>query len=475
MPPLRRSGSERTDTIKLPTRNAAVLAGTDVLVVGAGPSGIGAAVGAAEAGARVVLAERYGYPGGCATAALVMPLMSYHTQHPAPRQAGAETLFPTDHGLSGGPVVAGVLTRLVDRLVARRGAIPPSPATGYVVPFDPEVFKLVAFDLLDESGVEYLLHASASGVSGNPYVDGVVFETKSGPAVINARCTVDCTGDADITAYAGGRYIIGRERDGAAGPMTLMFRMVGFDRARFMDYVRANPAEWYGVHGLWELIREATLRGELDLKREDILLFGTPHEGEVCINSTRVSGVFGTDVCGLTHAEREGRRQMEQIAAFLQKYVPGFQNAYVVQSGATIGVRGSRRIIGGYTLTLHDVLEARKFDDVIARGAYPVDIHNPAGPGTFMRRLPPGESYDIPLRCLLPTGVDNLCVAGKCISATYEAHSSIRAMPICVATGQAAGVCAALAARSGCSPHAVNFKAVQSELARQGADIRGVA
>jgi hypothetical protein len=137
-------------------------------------------------------------------------------------------------------------------------------------------------------------------------------------------------------------------------------------------------------------------------------------------------------------------------------------------------VRGTRRIVGDYVLTANDVLEARKFDDVIARGAYPIDIHNPDGPGTIMRRLPPCEAYDIPLRCLIPKGVDHLTVGGKCISGTYEAHSSFRAAPICVATGQAAGVCAALAARTGISPHAVPTVSVQHELSRQGADIRGV-
>ncbi len=474
MPPIRRQDRQSTEHLTLEERQAAVIADADVLVVGGGPAGIGAAIGAAEAGARVVLAERHGYFGGCATAALVMPLMSYHTQYPSPRLAGAETLFPTDHGRSGGPVIGGVLRRFVDRLVKRGGALSPSEATGYVVPFDPEVFKTVALELLDEAGVEYLLHSFASGVLGNSNVEGAAFEGKSGPVAVTARVTVDCTGDADLAASAGARYVIGRERDGAAGPMSLMFRMVGFDRDRFMAYVRAHPEEWFGVHGLVELVREATLRGDLELHREDILMFGTPNEGEVLINSTRVIGVFGTDVRDLTAAEVEGRRQMTMIATFLRKYVPGFQDAYVVQSGSVIGVRGTRRISGGYTLSTEDVLEARKHDDVIARGSYPLDIHNPAGPGTLMRRLPPGEAYDIPLRCLLPSGVDNLCVAGKCISATYEAHSSLRAAPICFATGQAAGVCASLAAQRHTSPNDLDATDVQHELVRQGADLRGV-
>jgi hypothetical protein len=144
----------------------------------------------------------------------------------------------------------------------------------------------------------------------------------------------------------------------------------------------------------------------------------------------------------------------------------------VMQSGVNVGVRETRRILGEYQLTVDDVLSARKFDDAIARGAYPVDIHNPTGAGTVLKRLPPGEAYDIPLRCLLPQRTDRLIVAGRCISGTHEAHSSYRVMPIVMATGQAGGVCGALAAREGRSPRDVPIGRVQEELRRQGASLR---
>lgn len=473
MPPLTRPHQTNIITMTLPPRQAKVIAETDVLVIGGGPAGLGAAIGAAEAGAEVILAERYGFLGGNATAALVMPLMSYHTQQSVAQKAGVATLFPTDHG-PGSPVISGVLAKLVNRLVERGGAIPPSLRTGYVVPFDPEVFKLVAFELLNEAGVKFLLHALASDVVvGNNEVRGVVFETKSGPLVIKAKATVDCTGDGDIAAYAGAPYEIGREEDGMPSPMTLMFRMMEFQRNGFEKYVKEHPDQWYGVHGLWDLIREATASGELDLQREDILFFGTPHEKEVSVNSTRIVKLMGTDIWDLTYAEWEGRRQMRQIASFLRKYVPGFENTYVVQSGVEVGVRASRRITGSYKLTADDILQGRRFGDAIARGAYPIDIHNPAGKGTIMRRLPPGAAYDIPLRSLLPVDVENLTISGKCISGTWEAQASYRSMPICMATGQAAGVCAAIAARCGKPPRALDAGVVQSELIRQGADLQG--
>jgi hypothetical protein len=135
------------------------------------------------------------------------------------------------------------------------------------------------------------------------------------------------------------------------------------------------------------------------------------------------------------------------------------------------GVRETRRIVGDYRLTAQDVLGARKFDDVIARGAYPVDIHNPKGSGTLLKRVPPGAAYDLPLRCLLPTGVEGLLVAGRCLSGSHEAHSSYRVMPIVMATGQAAGVCAALAATRGLTPRRVAVSDVQATLIAQGADL----
>jgi hypothetical protein len=299
-----------------------------------------------------------------------------------------------------------------------------------------------------------------------------VFETKSGPLVMDADVIVDCTGDGDIAAAAGASYEIGRPEDGWTQPMTLMFRMVGFDHEEFSAYARAHPDQWKGVHGLWDLVRTATDAGELDLHREDMLFFATPNAGEVAVNSTRVTEVLGTSVWDLTRAEFAAHRQMAQIARFLRGRVPGFAESYVVQSGVQVGVRETRRILGDYLLTGEDVLTARTFDDAVARGAYPVDIHNPSGRGTTLRRLPRGQSYDIPLRCLFPQGLDRILVAGRCISGDHVAHSSYRVMPISMATGQAAGVCAALASSQGMRPRDVPVSAVQRELRAQGASLR---
>lgn len=465
MPPLGRP--QQLETVQLPPRRAILAGNTEVLVVGGGPAGLGAALGAAGAGANVILAERYGFMGGNATAAMVTIWASHHTQIPGPEQPGASSFFPTDHG-EGELVVKGAPQMLVHRLTETGGAVPPSVATGYTTSFDPESFKSAALNLLDEAGVRYLFHALASDVIGETPRQ-VIFETKSGPVAISATVVVDATGDGDVAVKSGAQYDLGREVDGLVQPMTLMFRLGGFSRAGFDAYLREHPDQWRGVHGLWDLVRKAEEDGELELQREDILAFGTLRKDELLMNSTRILEVLGTDVWDLTRGEWEGRWQMQRLIAFFRRYVPGFEQSYVVQSGAQVGVRETRRIRGEYVLTADDILHATQFPDTVARGTYPIDVHNPAGKGTLLQRVPPNSAYSIPLRCLIPKGVDHLLVAGRCISGTHEAHSSYRVMPISMATGQAAGVCAALACRAGKSPSEIQAEPVQTELRRQNA------
>jgi len=465
MPALERPGREVL--LQTPPRQALLAAETDVLVVGGGPAGLGAALGAAQAGARVVIVEKYGFFGGHATVCLVGPFMTFYTnEEGGPR--GGDALFPADH-TAGRPVVGGILRDLVERLVKAGGAMEPSAENGFTLPFDPEKLKLVYEGMLDDANVPYLFHSVAFDVHrDDKRIREVIFATKSGPVAVRAGVAIDCTGDGDIAALAGAPFEIGRAGDGMVQPASLIFRMAGFDKKEFFGYANGHPGQWEANHGLWDLIDEAARNGDLDLKREDILFFGSVREGEITVNSTRVR-VLGTDVWDLTGAEREGRRQMEQIAAFLKKYVPGFAKSYVAQSGTAIAVRETRRITGEYAMTADDVLQARSFDDVIARGTYPIDIHSPEGKGTVLKRLPPGKAYDIPLRCLIPLGPENILTAGRCISGSHEAFASYRIMPTSIATGQAAGACAALAARSGRIPREVPAREVQEELLRQGA------
>lgn len=199
--------------------------------------------------------------------------------------------------------------------------------------------------------------------------------------------------------------------------------------------------------------------------------FYTTRRGEIHFNTTRVVKRDGTSAEDLTAAELEARQQVQEMVKFLTDKVPGFADAYLSATGTQIGVRETRRIVGEYVMTGEDVLEARKFRDGIARGCYDIDIHNPAGTGTVIKSLPSGESYDIPYRCLCPRGFENLLVAGRPISATHEAHSSVRIMPIATAVGEAAGVAAAMGVDGDKSISKIDVTALRQRLLARGANL----
>ena len=413
---------------------------TQVLVAGGGPAGLAAAVCAARAGAQVLLVERFGFLGGMATAGLVNPFMPY--------------TLPDGTWLSD-----GLFREITDRLRAQGGLGSFSQQDDDC--FDAEVFKFVADDLCQEAGVRLLLDATVS----QPTVrDGLIQQvelvTKSGPLAAQAEVYVDCTGDADLAALAGVPCEVGRAEDALTQPMTLNFRMAGVDLERLPSRREINS--------LYDQERAA---GSIDNPRENVLWFYHPAPGVVHFNTTRVVKRNPVDPFDLSAAELEARRQVRQMVAFLKSHVPGFERAYLQAMAPALGVRESRRIQGEYVLTERDILTARHFPDVVARGNYPVDIHNPAGAGTVIRHPPEGQAYHIPYRSLLPVAVDNLLVAGRSISATHEAQASLRIMPICVCLGQAAGVAAALAAAQHIPPRLLGYGALRRELDRQGANL----
>ncbi len=408
----------------------------DVFVAGGGPGGFAAAIAAARNGADTLLVERYGFLGGMATIGLVNPFMTFW--------AGQEQ------------IIDGILQEVVERLTAL-GAYGKGSRTA----FDPEAYKRVCDLMAQEAGVRLLFHTMLTDAStSGPEITSVEIANKSGKSAVEAKVYVDGTGDADLAYLAGARCEKGRNEDGLVQPTTLNFRVTNVDDERVPDRAERNR--------LYDL---AKAEGRLDCPRENILMFLTTRKGEMHFNQTRVTGIDGTSAEDLTRAEIEARRQMWQFLEFLRRDVSGFENAEISQSGPQIGIRESRRVIGDHILTEEDVLEGRKFDDVIARGSYDVDIHNPTGAGTVIKRLRPGESYDIPYRCLTPLGIDNLLIAGRPISSTHEAHSSLRIMPIAMAIGQAAGTAAALSVRGGIAPRVLDVSLLQSTLRAQGANL----
>ena len=408
----------------------------DVFVAGGGPGGFAAAISAARHGADTLLVERYGFLGGMATIGLVNPFMTYW--------AGDEQ------------IIEGVLQELTERLSAL-GAYGKGSRTA----FDPEAYKYVCDQMAQEAGVRLLFHTMLTdAVTSGAEITSVEIAGKSGKSRVEAKVYIDGTGDADLAFLARAKCEMGRPQDGLTQPTTLNFRVCQVDQDRIPPRDEFNR--------LYDL---AKAEGRLDCPRENVLMFYTTRRGEMHFNQTRITGIDGTSAEDLTRAEIEGRRQAWQFLEFLRRDASGFENAEILVSGPQIGIRESRRVIGDYVLTEEDVLEARKFDDVIARGSYSIDIHSPTGAGTVIKRLKPGESYDIPYRCLTPLGLDNLLIAGRPISATHEAHSSLRIMPICMAIGQAAGTAAAISVNRGIAPRTLDIAALQVALRSQRANL----
>ncbi len=442
----------------------------DVLVVGGGNAGCAAAIAAARHGAKTMLVERYGFLGGTATAAMVGPWMTFHS--------GSER------------IVGGIAQEIVERLV-RSGASPghihdSSDYVPTITPFDPEAHKALLFEMMREAGVSLLLHAYVvDALVEGETVRGAAFATVAGRREYRGNVVIDATADAFVAAAAGVPTQQGDAR-GRVQPASLMFRLSHVDLGKLSTYVRMHPDQMRttlkthertapaltAVAGLYALWDRARADGLVDVPRELVSFFISPYPDEVTVNMTRVVDIDPLDPDDLTRAEVESRLQVMQLLAFFRQRVPGFENARVAATGTQIGIRESRRIVGRYTLTRDDVLGARRFDDAVARSAYPIDIHNPSGTGTTTHRLSAGESYEIPYRCMVPVNREQLLVAGRCISTTHEALASTRLTPTVMTLGQAAGTAAAIARKRRVRAGDVDPAELRAQLIADGVDLR---
>jgi len=298
---------------------------------------------------------------------------------------------------------------------------------------------------------------------------GVIIETKSGRMAVTASVLIDATGDGDVANFLGAPWEKGSEKGGLMQPATLFFRLSGVDRKAVDRYISEHPEERH----FKTFAKVAKELGEFIPSKHDVLFFYTPRSDEVAVNTTRIHNVDGTNVFDRTKAEIETRRQVRTLVHFFKKYVPGFQNCYLSNTAPEVGFRETRRIIGDYILTKEDVLNVHQFHDNIAQCAYMIDIHDPTGTQLFYTPVPEGKSYGIPYRCLLPKNIDNLIVAGRCISATHEAQGSLRVMPPSFNIGQAAGTAAAIAVIDQVKARDVNVAKLRKMLAEQGQVIDG--
>ena len=410
----------------------------DIAVIGGGFAGTAAAIAAARGGAKVIIIEKSNALGGAATNCLVNPFMPYKTKINGEKTA----------------LSAGIFKELHQKLEAR-GAMKGEA-------FLEEELKYVMSETVAEEGVAILYHAFIfkANKDGNR-ISSVSAATKQGEIKIEASYFIDATGDAQLAFLADCPTMLGRKPDNLCQPMTLCFRVGNVDVDRFYQ---SKPQ-------LDEAHKKALEAGELINPRENILVFKTPIKNVLHFNTTRVVKKNPTDPEDVTEAEILSRRQVYEIYEFMKKHADGLEDSFLMMTAAEIGVRESRMIIGEYVLTEKDCRTFTKFHDGIAACNYDIDIHNPEGAGTSHYYFPEGEFYTIPYRSLIPKGVSNMLVAGRCISSDHGAQASYRIMPTVCCIGEAAGTAIAMAHKDNADVRDVDADKLRELLKANGAFI----
>ena len=438
-----------------PTREISVLMETDIVVVGGGTTGPFAAISAARQGKRVVMIERFGSLGGNMTLGL--------------------NTKPSGALLGGLPLEIWNLARSAGGAGDDYMALTKTGGVKIASPCDPEIMKMLLTRLCVEAGVQILFETFVSApIVDDGTITGVIIESKSGREVITAKVVIDCSADGDMAAKANAPFVMGSGgTEEVMQPVSMYFTMTNVNLKRLADWsrtsddipARAIPDTVEGLgYGLWltgfnKSLRKFQEESHITLQRDNITL--KTANGIMYVNGTRVLGVDIFSPAEFSAAIVECYRQIEGVAKFLRERVPGFETAGIGQISGALGVRETRHVLGEYVLTGDDTLKGNTFSDSIAADASALDIHDPKGGDVDFQGLPP---YEIPYRCLVPTTIEQLLIAGRAISADHNAHARSRNMPACMATGQAAGIAAAVAISDCVTVRKVSVAKVQAIL-----------
>jgi len=441
---------EREMDVRFPSK-VPLAAEPEVLVVGGGPGGIGAAVAAARGGRRVMLAEHYGFLGGMATAGEVNPFMPNHIDNRS--------------------LDEGIFEEWRERMAAYGGL------RGRV--FDPSAARLAAEDLCVEAGVTLRYHHRVVHVeAASRKITGVVLHSKSGLCGVRAQLYIDGTGDGDVCALAGCEFEFGGEHGAFVQPMTTCFK-VRLDPGDYPEQSSAQDGAGQSVRQrfpeqfklIQQVYKEGKDAGRLRNQRQNVLMFAAVDNDVIHFNSTRVIQKSPIDGGELSEAEIEGRRQVVELMDLLRANVPLFAHARICSIATQIGVRESRRVLGRHYLTRQDFTDGRTFPDGIVRCRYPIDIHSSSGQGTEIVRLPEGAWYEVPYGCLVPKDMDNLLIGSRCISADSAVHGSVRVMPPVCSLGQASGTAAAMSLAQGILPCELDGESLKDQLIKDGRNL----
>jgi len=436
----------------------------DVVVAGGGTAGVAAAISAAREGARTLVVEQNGHLGGIAVCGI-------------PFLGSLDT--------NGHVVNEGIFLELIEKM-KEHGACPGYSTGAYwntpetpdrykfsLVPFDPEYYKYVAQEMVLQTGADVLFHTYVTDVvKEENHIKAIEVINKSGKSLIEAKVFVDCTGDADLVKYAGGSFIEKK----AMQNCSILFRIGNVDLERLVIDLKEGKSirgwgEWHTRIIKQNKVNQSEpslvhIAGHMVFESEDHETTFTAvsiRDGEIFLNATRAAGLSGVDARDITAAEIQERRNVMSIFNLMKKNIPAFKDSILLTT-SPVNFRETRNIIGDYILTKEDVINSTKFSDGVARGAYPIDIHDPDGGRTKFSFIKDGGSYEIPYRCLLPKDIEQLIVAGKNISVTHEANGSTRIMACVVSQGEAAGLAAAISVKSNSSPRNIDVGLLRTKL-----------
>jgi ribulose 1,5-bisphosphate synthetase/thiazole synthase len=474
---------------------------TDVLVVGGGTAGFVAAIAAARNGAKVLLLEQRDHLGGTHTGGMVMMIRSMRHMK-APKTIEEKQILMTGYESSfdDEQLVRSIAQEYLNRMLAIGSAWGQKDQAATRQLFDPEIAKWVIQQMIEEAGVEVWLNTQVSDVlmEGNTVV-GVEIDTLRDHVQIHAKVTIDTTGDGDVAATAGAAFEQGSPDDGHSQPLSLYFAVGGVNLDKALDYMRTHPEEFgveyvektlqlraenkpFTMFPFRKMVKAAYANGDypipygLDSIDPDKIMTivrtmfrnGKFRYDFTFHNMDMAYNVDATDRIELSKATLAMRDLANRMAIFYQKYIPGYEDSYLAYTAQSVGVRDTRRIVGDYTLTDDDVLYGRSFPDGIGRYGSVMDVHDKTGKKSLSLVEVGGQGwFHVPFRSLLPKGISNLMVAGRCISAEFNALGSVRSQAASMVTGQAVGTAAALSIRGNVEPRHIDMGKLQETLMAQ--------